>query len=116
MDMKYQITCVVQSGRAVANAASVPTPASGTAAPAKAGSGDHPKGQTPPAQRLPSDITPGLNPMDDVHFTEVMVGQRKQFMVFKGPGHSPVVAAEEDNSPKQTATATPPGNGKEAKE
>jgi hypothetical protein len=53
--------------------------------------------------------------MDEIDFTEVMVGQHKQFMLFKGPGRSPVVAAEEDNSPNQAAAA-PVGNGKEAKQ
>ena len=115
MDMKYQITCVLRSGRAVATAppASKPTNA---AVPAKAKGGDPPKSESPSKERIAADITPGLNPMDDLDILEVMVGQRKQFMVFKGPGHSPVVAAEQDNSPTQSAAASPAGNGAGANE
>ena len=42
------------------------------------------------------DITPGLDPMGQVRFMEVMVGDKRQFVVFNGPGNSPVVAGQSD--------------------
>ena len=46
------------------------------------------------------DITPGLNPMADVRFMEVMIGTKRQFVLFSGPGNSPVVAPQDDGAAK----------------
>ena len=46
------------------------------------------------------DITPGLNPMAEIRFMEVMVGAQRQFVLFNGPGNSPVVAMQDDGSAK----------------
>jgi hypothetical protein len=99
MDLKYEITCVARSGRPLAVAASSPNQPSGNkivAAGGKQGS---------------SDITPGFDPMAHTRYTEVMIGAQRQYVVFAGPGSSPVVALQEAGSAKaepevRPATAT----------
>ena len=137
MDLKHQITCVARSGRPAAAAASAAArPARGTsqggvsqilaalgkaflgkdgaAAPGKAApplertkTTDPTKSQTPAKDRLAMDITPGLNPMADIRFMEVMIGAKRQFVLFNGPGNSPVVTSQEDGTAKANAAATP---------
>ena len=46
------------------------------------------------------DITPGLDPMAQIRFMEVMIGSQRQFVLFTGPGNSPVVASQDDGSAK----------------
>ena len=46
------------------------------------------------------DITPGLDPMARHGIMEVMIGGQRQFMLFTGPGNSPVVAGQDDGSAK----------------
>ena len=46
------------------------------------------------------DITPGLDPMAHTRFMEVMIGTQRQFVLFTGPGNSPVVASQDDGSAK----------------
>ncbi len=128
MDLKYEITCVARSGRPAA----VPSPpaqpaasgisqflsffgkaatsAPGAAAQDKAASArrnaktvDRPKIETPVKNLAALDITPGLDPMAQTRYMEVMVGAQRQFMLFTGPGKSPVVAAQDDGSAKAAA-------------
>ena len=49
------------------------------------------------------DMTPGLNPMAQVRFMEVMVGAQRQFVLFSGPGNSPVVAMQDDGSARASS-------------
>ena len=74
------------------------------------------KAETPAKDRVARDITPGFNPMADVRFMEVMVGTKRQFVLFNGPGNSPVVAAEDDGSAKAAAGAAPAAAAEESKE
>ena len=46
---------------------------------------------------------------------EVMIGQNRQFMLFTGPGNSPVVAAKDDGSAKAGAGAVPAVAAEESK-
>ncbi len=62
-----------------------------------------PKSDAPAKDRVAVDITPGLDPMAQVRYMEVMIGQNRQFMLFTGPGNSPVVAAKDDGSAKAGA-------------
>ena len=55
------------------------------------------------------DITPGLDPMAQTRYMEVMIGGQRQFMLFTGPGNSPVVAGQDDGSAKA-------GGGEESKQ
>ena len=64
--------------------------------------------ETPAKDRVAMDITPGFNPMANVRYMEVMIGTKRQFVLFNGPGNSPVVAAEDDGS----ADAAPPAASK----
>ena len=122
MDLKYEITCVARSGRPAAPAAAsqaaaggvsrslppLPRPSGhdGAAAPDKAASSpksenrQHPKSETPAKDQAAMDITPGLDPMAQIRFMEVMIGTQRQFMLFTGPGNSPVVASQDDGSAK----------------
>ncbi|MGO8691932.1 MAG: hypothetical protein ACLQLG_20110 [Thermoguttaceae bacterium] len=134
MDLKYEITCVARSGRPAAVAsppaqaaaggisqvpaalakAAASTP--GAAAPDKAASSpekaktvSRPKAETPAKGPAAMDITPGLDPMAQTRYLEVMIGGQRQFMLFTGPGNSPVVAGQDDGSAKAAA-------GEESKE
>ena len=49
-----------------------------------------------------SDDTPGLDPMADIRYMEVMIGSQRQFMLFNRPGDTPVVATQDDASTKAT--------------
>ncbi len=99
------------------------------AAPAKAApASEKPKtvnpmqGETPAKDRVALDITPGLNPMADIRYMELMIGKTRQFVLFNGPGNSPVVAGEEDGAakvgaggaPAATPTASPAGTADES--
>ena len=65
------------------------------------------KSETPAKDRVAVDITPGSNPMADVRFMEVMIGTKRQFVLFNGPGNSPVVQPQDDSSTKAGAGTTP---------
>ena len=78
------------------------SPASGNAKPVNPA-----KAETSAKDRVAMDITPGLNPMADVRYMEVMIGAKRQFVLFNGPGNSPVVAAESDGSANADTTTTP---------
>ncbi len=125
MDLKYEITCVARSGRPAAAASPPAHPAAGglsevfaalaraatsaqsAAAPDKAASTpgkvkpvNRPKNETPAKDPAAWDITPGLDPMAQTRYMEVMIGSQRQFMLFTGPGNSPIVAAQDDGSAK----------------
>jgi hypothetical protein len=142
MALKYDITCVVRSGRP----ASVPSPtahsppsggvaqvlaalarvvlsadggsAQGKAAPVpgsvKAAKPN--KSEVPAKDRAAINITPGLDPMANVRFMEVMVGPKRQFVLFNGPGNSPVIAGQSDESAKPAAGIPQAGAVEEKKE
>ena len=73
------------------------------------------KSETPAKDRVAVDITPGLNPMADVRFMEVMIGTKRQFVLFNGPGNSPVVHTQDDGSAKAGAVAAPAAARKKAR-
>ncbi len=142
--LKHKLTCVARSGLPEsAPTPAVQRPAGGTsqggitqdvAAPDKAllgkGGGAAPdkappasgktktvnpmKGETPVKDRVALDLTPGLNPMADVRFTEVMIGTKRQFVLFNGPGNSPVVIPQDDGSAKPSPAARTPGAAEES--
>ena len=65
------------------------------------------KGELPAKDRVALDIMPGLNPMAEVRFMEVMIGTKRQFVLFNGPGNSPVVAAQNDGADSAAPAASP---------
>jgi hypothetical protein len=133
MDMKYQITCVARSGRPAPvplPAAHAPSPSAvsqifaafakavmstpgaaangkGTAAPGKTKTDSPTKKETPAKDQVALDITPGLNPMSDVRFMEVMIGTKRQFVLFNGPGNSPTVEPQDEGAAESAAPAAP---------
>ncbi len=146
--LKYKLTCVARSGRpAPAAVPAVQRPAGGTsqggmsqvlaalgqallgkpgtAAPGKAlptsekaKTVNPTRSETPANDRVALDITPGFNPMADVRMLELMIGTKRQFMVFAGPGNSPVVTGEDDglakSAPAATTGAAPPAATEES--
>ena len=103
MAMKYEITCVARSGRP----APLPSPAAHAPPPGKGKTANRSGSETAAKESAALDITPGLDPMDEVRFMEVMIGAQRQFVLFSGPGNSPVVAAQDDGSAKTGAGAVP---------
>ena len=140
MDLKYEITCVARSGRP----ASVPSPPAhpacraesprslpllprrlsaergrpgqGCPAPGKVKTVNQPKSETPASDQVAMDITPGLDPMAQTRYMEVMIGAQRQFVLFTGPGNSPVVAAQDDGSAKAGSGVAPAGAVEESKQ
>ncbi len=132
IDLKYEIHCLAVSGRPGAFSAPAAQPAAGGlsgalvsfakallkadgAAPNKAASQrgkaknvNGPKSETPAKDPAASDVLPGLDPMANMTYMEVMIGGQRQFMLFTGPGNSPVVAGQDDGSAKA-------GGGEEGK-
>ena len=106
MDLKYEITCMARSGR----------PASAPSATAHPSTGKRTKSETPGKNQVAMDITPGLNPMADIRFMEVMIGAQRQFVLFTGPGNSPVVAMQDDGSAKADSAVAPAGAAEESKQ
>ena len=53
------------------------------------------------------DVTPGLNPMADVRYMELMIGTKRQFMLFSGPGNSPVVQPQDGSAKAAPEIAQP---------
>jgi hypothetical protein len=96
MDLKYEITCVARSGRPA------PLPP-----PGRAKTMNRTKSEMPAKDRVAMDITPGLNPMAQIRYMEVMIGPKRQFMLFTGPGNSPVVASQDDGSAKAGSEVVP---------
>ena len=71
-----------------------------TSAPGATKNVKHTKSETPGKDQVAMDITPGLDPMAEIRFMEVMIGPQRQFVLFNGPGNSPVVAMQDDGSAK----------------
>jgi hypothetical protein len=139
MDLKYQITCVARSGRPTsvpAPAASRPaggtsqggmsqflsalgnaflgkdstaTPDKASPPPGRVKTIGPTKSETPAKDRVAMDITPGLNPMAEVRSMEVMIGAKRQFVLFNGSGNSPVVTQQDDGSAKSGPGVVPTG-------
>jgi hypothetical protein len=143
--LKHKLTCVARSGRPRFVAApAVRRPVGGTSSggmsqvlaalgkallgkpsaappdkalsPGRAKTVNPTKSDTPATDRVAMDITPGLNPMADVHFMEVMIGAKRQFMLFSGPGNSPVVQAQDDGSAKAGPGAAAAGAAEESEQ
>lgn len=95
LDLNYEITCVVRSGRPMSQAQSAgrSAPASQAASPLGETRGNN--GDTAIQAGVTRDLTPGLDPLSETRFMEFMVGGQRQFVLFTGPGNSPVVAWQE---------------------
>ena len=143
MDLKYKITCVARSGRPASvprlpRAAGWRNRSRRTVSgPCRAGqgaSGQTERGcpgqgfaaartsrkpsaqrraETPAKDRVAMDITPGLNPMADVRFMEVMIGTKRQFVLFNGPGTALSWQPQDDGSAKAGPAG---GTGRAAEE
>jgi len=109
LDMKYEVMCVARSGRAVETAPVSQRPSTVTSpgepeepALARAQAGglnpDPNSTQRGAAKSKLADITPGYDPTSETRFMELMVGTSRQFVVFAGPGGSPVVRGQDDGS------------------
>ena len=147
IDLKYEILCAVHSGRPVsrpspeagasaggtsqgamsqASAKAIPGRPSAAAAdkasPASesAKNVNGTKSESPVKNQAATDVTPGLDPMAGTRCLEVMIGNQRQFMLFSGPGNSPVVAGQSDASTKAAdaapGTVAAPGAVEEKKE
>ena len=125
MDLKYEITCVARSGRPAAVLSPPPQPAAGGLSEVFAALGqggyereqrrrpgqgclgagkmntvNRPKTETPAKDPAARDITPGLDPMAQTRYMEVIIGGQRQFMLFTGPGNSPVVRPKTTDRPR----------------
>ncbi len=146
MALKYEITCVARSGRpesAPASASHRPTggtaqggmsqvlaalgkallgkdsaaaPDKASPPPERAKTVNPTKSETPAKDRVALDITPGLNPMANIRFMEVMIGTKRQFVLFNGPGNSPVVVPQDDGSAKAAPAVAPAGAVEESEQ
>jgi len=134
--LNHKLTCVARSGRpAPVPAPAAPRPAGGTgqggmsqvlaalgkallgkpsaaaadkAAPAERAKAVNPKKSESPAKdRVALDITPGSNPIAEVRYMVVQIGKERQFVLFNGPGNSPVVIPQDDGSTKAAPAAAP---------
>jgi hypothetical protein len=70
----------------------------------------------PAKNQVAMDITPGLNPMAAISIMEVMIGPQRQFMLFTGPGNSPVVATQDGGSSTNGSGVAPTGAVEENKQ
>ena len=73
-------------------------------------------GEAPAKDRAARGDTPGLDPMAQVRFMEVMIGTQRQFVMFSGLGNSPVVASQDDGSAKAASGGVPAGAGEESQQ
>ena len=87
-------------GKAVLGKDSTAAPDKASPPPERAKTVNPTKSETPAKDRVALDITPGLNPMANIRFMEVMIGTKRQFVLFNGPGNSPVVVPQDDGSAK----------------
>ena len=141
MDLKYEITCVARSGRPLSAGPSSPNQSNAGVLPvlaalvravqtngltSKSEKAKHaPDGnETASSNKIaaaggkqgPSDITPGFDPMAHTRYTEVMIGAQRQYVVFAGPGSSPVVALQEAGSARTEPEVRPASASEEAKQ
>jgi hypothetical protein len=104
--LKYEITCSARSGR--------PEPAPAAAArgkkkspPSEPANVDRADPEMPAQNQKARDFTPGLDPRDGIQVMDVMIGAKRQFMLFNGPAKTPVVAAQDDGSTKSVPGVVP---------
>ncbi len=97
INLKYEITCVALSGR-----------------PASPGA-KHTQSETAGDRQVAMDIAPGFDPMPRIRYMEVMIGPQRQFVLFNGPGNSPVVEPQDDGLGKASPGAAPAGAAQENK-
>ncbi len=142
IDLKYEIICAVHSGRPTSGPSSEVGPSAGrtsqgvmsqVSGKAIPGRPSATADKAPPTSeraktvdganreslaknQAAMDVTPGLDPMAGTRCLEVMIGNQRQFMLFSGPGNSPVVAAQSDTSTKAADAAAPAGAVEEKKE
>lgn len=142
MDLKYEITCVARSGRPASGPATTAPPSTARglsevfaalgkivvgaayeadadkAMPARnrARIDSRGRGETAAGGSAARDITPGLNPMAETRYMEVMIGTQRQFVLFTGPGNSPVVALQDDGSAKGSSGVVPAGVVEESRQ
>jgi hypothetical protein len=142
MDLKYEITCVARSGRPASHPITQPAVHSSstdslteffaalskivfspdrTAGPDKVLSSpkevktvDRDKNGPATRDKVAMDITPGLDPMANTRYLEVMIGKERQFVLFTGLGNSPVVAFHDDGL--GGPVAEPAGTARESKQ
>jgi len=103
-------------GKALLGKPSASAPDKAAPSPGTAKIVDPTTSETPAKDRVAMDITPGLNPMADVRFMEVMIGTKRQFMLFNGPGNSPVVAPQDDGSAKAGPAVAPAAAAEESEQ
>ena len=125
MNLKYEITCAARSGRPPKR----PLPASHSSSDGRSGflavlervfskttGAASPDNAKPPTAKsrmagrasrggedkdqAALDILPDLDPLADMRYLEIMIGSQRQFVLFKGPGNSPVVAIQDDEVAK----------------
>jgi hypothetical protein len=102
--------------KAVLSAESTAAPDKATPAPGRAKTGNPTKSETPGNRPATMDITPGLDPLAETRYMEVMIGTQRQFVLFTGPGNSPVVASQDDGSAKAGSAGVPEGAVEERKQ
>ncbi len=94
INLKYEITCAARSGR----------PTKHTLPAAQSSKDDPPAGRAGRGRadkdQAASDILPDLDPFANIRYLEIMIGAQRQFVLFNGPGNSPVVAFQDGNPAK----------------
>ena len=141
MALKYEITCVVRSGRPqpAAPPALTQRPSAGgwqalaafgkamfgagsaadkheiAVTPSKVSAASH-TSEKPGKDQLAADITPGLDPFAQISYLELMVGHKRQFMLFNGPNGSPTPAPQSDDAAAAGPAVVPAGDVEESKE
>ena len=98
---------VAKPGKALPDKPSTAAPAKAAPASEKAKTVNPTTAETPARDRAAMDVTPGLNPMADVRGMVFQIGKDRQFVLFNGPGNSPVVISQDDGSTKAAPSAAP---------
>jgi hypothetical protein len=116
-DMNYEVMCVARSGQPAemrpvslqtSTAASPAEPDEHNLAQTEAGSSPSSASEEDAAKpKTADDVTPGYDPVSDTSFMELLVGTNRQFVVFAGPGRSPVVRAEAGGSGSAAESSQP---------
>jgi hypothetical protein len=134
MDLKYEITCVARSSRpskrplpaatsstggssdflallksAFSNTNRMASPANAKSVPTKSRIASRASRGSEGKDHVALDITPGLDPFANIRYLEIMIGSQRQFMLFTGPGNSPVVAMQDDGLAKAGSATVPAG-------
>ena len=141
MDLNYEITCVARSSRptkrplpashssidgpsdfftvlkrAFLNTNRAALPGNTKSAAAKSRTTSRAIRGREGEDQVALDITPGLDPFANIRYVEIMIGSQRQFMLFTGPGNSPVVAMQDDGLAKAGPTVVPAGAAEMSKE